>query len=572
MSGLRDYQQDAVDAAYRAWKDGMARPAIVLPTGTGKTRTFSEILTSCAADGGRALAIAHRGELLDQITATCRRVAPSIPVGRVQAGRNETRRPITVASQQSLSPERVERLLPRNERYDVIVVDECHHAASPSYVRLLGQLGSFDNVPTLGVTATMVRGDRRGLGDVWEDVVYERDTAWAIGQGWLVEPRGRVVVAEHVDLNRAKTSRGDYQDGELGEMVAQDVEHIVDAWIEHADNRITVAFCPTIESASVMAAEFRRRGVPTGEVYGSTARTDRSKIYGDLAAGRIRVLCSVMVTSEGWDCPEVSCVLMARPTKLPGLYIQMVGRGLRPCTRTGKTDCLVLDVVGASRRQSLMTVTDLHKTARVNRRELDELPCEECGGYTPAQLEEFGPVVPPCSCPPAERGVDPDGGRKRLIGPAAYEDVDMFAGSRCRWLWSRQGVRFLPAGDRTFFLWPDFPELADGEQGDERTTWSVASVISAPWKHEQVQWLDDAEGHTLGAARELAETAALQLDSTVARRDASWRKARRSPSDKMVRLATRYGIANAEHYTAGALSDEISIVFASERLAQGGYR
>lgn len=571
MTGsLRDYQREAVDEVYSAWKDGMTRPAIVLPTGTGKTRTFSEILTDVASDGGRALALAHRGELLDQITATCRKVAPNIPVGRVQASRSETRRPITVASQQSLSPERVARLLPPGERYDVIVVDECHHAASPSYVRLLGQLGAFDGVPTLGVTATMVRGDRRGLGDVWEDVVFERDTMWAIGQGWLVEPRGRVVVAKHLDLSKAKVSRGDYQDGQLGEMVAQDVEHIVDAWCQHADNRITVAFCPTIESAAVMADEFRRRGIATGEVYGSTPRPERTRIYGDLAAGRIRVLCSVMVTSEGWDCPPVSCVLMARPTKLPGLYIQMVGRGLRPSLSTGKTDCLVLDVVGASRRQSLMTVTDLHKTARVNRRELDELPCEDCGGYSAAQLAEMGPVGEPCECPPAER--DANGGRRQLIGPAEYEDVDMFTGSRCRWLWTRQGVRFLPAGDRTFYLWPDFPELAGTESGDERTTWSVASVVSAPWKAAQDEWLDDEEGHTLAQARVIAEDAALALDATVASRDVTWRRRRIAPTPGQVKMANRYGIADPERFTRGALSDEISMVFASLRLEQGGYR
>lgn len=912
MTSLRDYQQDAVDAVYSAWKDGMTRPALVLPTGTGKTRTFSEILTQCAADGGRALAIAHRGELLDQIASTCRKVAPTIPVGRVQAGRNETRRPITVASMQSLSEARTSKLLPRGEHYDVIVVDECHHAASPSYVRLLTQLGSFDGVPTLGVTATMSRGDRRGLGDVWEDVVYEKDTMWAIGQGWLVEPRGRVVVSEHLDLNKAKVSRGDYQDGELGELVSQDVVHIVDAWVEHADNRITVAFCPTIASSQLMAEEFRRRGIPTGEVYGSTSRAERGDaekgtgIYGRLARGELRVLCTVMVCSEGWDCPQVSCILMARPTRVPGLYCfddatevltpagwrygatlaagdsisafdpetgqvrwepvqtfvrrplyvdeymvelssptvdlrvtnthrmvyrprkgkgwrirtagelmslrnswvlpvagveefpgvaltddeialvgwvqtdghvnranealtisqqdpdncaeieriltacglkwrvqietgptnygerksplhvyrasrglprgtdkhlrgwgylaewvpkadplawerlaqldsrqwrvlldamhrangakqlgqywtrrgyhictpdqlmadwlqagcmrrgwranvvrdgagrakplwtlhcrelserhvggsaqvdrehlelsrrvpdemvwcvsvasgalltrrngkgsimgntQIVGRGLRPSPE--KTDALILDVVGASRTQSLVSLIDLHKTAKVNTDELDALPCDDCGQLTDE-----------CECPPAEAGTrDPDGGRRRLVGPAEYEDLDMFSGSQCRWLWTRQGVRFLPAGDRAFLLWPDFPDLVNGQPAsDDRTTWSVASIVSAPWKSTQEQWLADDDGHTLGEARALAEEAALALDPKVAARDAAWRRAKRSPSDKMLKLARSYRIPNPERFTAGALSDEISIVFASTRLEQGGYR
>src|SRR5258706_4139891 len=268
---LRPYQVEAVAAIEGAWSDGMLRPAIVLPTGTGKTDVIARIATDAAGAGRRVLALAHRSELLDQITQRCQMHAPRIPVGRVQAERNQVRRPIIVAMAPTPANEKRRAQLPRPS---LVICDEAHHAASPSQVAILSWAGSFDRTPTMGVTATMTRGDRRGLGDVWQDVVYQRSIKWAIDSGWLVEPRGRAVVTDHMDLAQAKVSRGDYQDGELGEMVAQDVDQIVKAWREHASDRITVAFTPNVDSARVLADEFRAAGVPVEEVYGHTPHAE----------------------------------------------------------------------------------------------------------------------------------------------------------------------------------------------------------------------------------------------------------------------------------------------------------
>jgi len=534
---LRDYQAEAVDAVESAWGEGMLRVGIVLPTGTGKTDIIARIATDAASAGKRTLVVAHRGELLDQITQRCTMHAPGIAVGRVQAERNQARRPITVAMAPTLASERRRSKL---SRPDVVIVDEAHHAASPSQMAILRWAGSFDHTPTMGVTATMVRGDRRGLGDVWQEVVYERSISWAVDAGWLVRPRGRAVVVDHLDLERAKISKGDYQDNELGGMVSQDVDQIVKAWWDHASDRITIAFTPNVASAEALALEFESAGVPCEAVLGTTSLAQRRETYARLAAGRTRVLVSVMVTTEGFDCPPVSCILMARPTRLAGLYTQIVGRGLR--TSPGKRDCLVLDVVGASRHQRLVTLTDLHSSAEYDTDELDALPCERC-------------QVAPCACLPAQR--DPDGGRARLLGPADYEDLDLFATSALNWLFTRSGIRFLPAGERMAALLPVGDEYRPGHC-------SVKGYSGGVYVGRDGVALGPAMG--LHAAREIAESWAIAFDSGVTTRASGWRRGSKVASDAQVSYAARLGVPAPETMNKARLSDEISIALATRVL------
>lgn len=532
---LRKYQSDAVKAIRKSWDGGVTRTGIVMATGLGKTSVIGKLATDEARAGGRVLCLAHRAELLDQIGATCKEFASDIPIGRVQAAQNQTRRPITVAMAQTLaSANRRARM----QRPTLTIVDECHHAASPSYMEILSWAGSFDHTRTLGVTATMVRGDKRGLGDVWQEVCFSRDIKFGIDNGYLIEPRGRAVVTDHLDLNGAKVSRGDYQDNELGEMVEQDVDQIVRAWLQHAPDRLTVAFVPTVASAQALAAEFRDAGIAVGEVYGTTSRTDRLATYKHLAAGEIRVLVNVMVATEGFDCPPVSCILMARPTRLPGLYTQIVGRGLRPSS--GKVDCLVLDVVGASRRQRLVTLIDLHETATYDTEELDALPCEDCGAA-------------PCECLPGD-GAAPGDGRVRLIGPAEYDDVEMFAHSALNWLFTHGGKRFLPAGDRMALLWPEGDEYLPGHC-------TVKGYTEGRFVGRDGVWLSGPL--PLGQARELAESWAMAFEPTVAARGAGWRKRGAAPSAAQVAFAGRLGIPEPETMNRPRLSDEISIALAS---------
>lgn len=548
---LRKWQAEAIEAVRDEWSSGVSRTAVVAATGLGKSSVIGKLAVDEVHAGGRVLLLAHREELLTQLTDTCKAFDEKVPVGRVQGGMHQARRPITVASVATVrNPKRQSRMI----KPSLIVVDECHRAVSPSHMKTLAWAGAFDGTRALGVTATMTRGDKKGLGDVWESVALVRDIKFGIDEGYLVKPRGRVVVAHHMDLNKAKVSRGDYQDGELGEMVAQDADEIVKAWVEHASDRLTVAFVPTVGSAHELRDAFLAQGVAAEAVIGSTPTAERTAMYARLASGETRVLVNVFVLVEGWDCPPVSCILMARPTRLSGVYIQALGRGLRQSP--GKTDCLVLDVVGTSRFQKLVTLVDLHESAEYDTEELDALPCAECGGALRGQhLTEDAPYQCTCPAEPLER--DPDGGRVRLIGPAKYEDLDFFAESELNWLFTRGGTRFLPAGDRMVVLWPE-------EDGELYTAGhcTMRGVENGRFVGRDGHW-DPMGPLPLNEARKRAEELALAVDPTVASRNASWRKRGGAPSPMQVQFALGLGIVDPATMNKARLSDEISIALAS---------
>lgn len=541
---LRDYQQQAVDDVRAEWAGGTSATTVILPTGTGKTDVIAKLATDEVAAGGRTLVLAHRGELLDQITARCGMHAPRVPVGRVQADMDQTRRAIVAAMTPTLAkPERRERL----PRPSLVIVDECHHITSPSNMAILEWAGCMDERdPTrlLGVTATPSRSDdaKRGIGMVLKSVAFARDIAWAINAGWLVRPRGLAVVTSHMDLDGAKLSRGDYQDNELGEMVSQDVGEIVRAWLtyavdaEHPEGRITIAFVPTVAAAAELRDAFELAGVKAEAVLGSTKQPEREAIYNRLASGVTRVLVGVAVMTEGFDSPPVSCIVWARPTRSRTVYTQGIGRGLR--LFPGKDDCLVLDVVGASRGQKLVTLAELHPGApyattdpRVTRESLLE----------PEEKE----------------------GPRRLEGPARYAEVDLLAQDSLHWLVTSQGIRFLVAGERVLYLWPDSNNPRDS------ATWSV---ITANLKGDRAQPDSLAPGlpMTLAEATAAAERHALELVPDLAEEHRRpWRTARQSGSPGQLSYARLLGIANPERYTRGRLADEMDVRMASARLAQG---
>jgi superfamily II DNA or RNA helicase len=357
MRQLRDYQDEAVHDIRTEWSRGIVRTVIVHATGLGKTSIIAKLATDEAnrPDGrGRVLLLAHRSEPLDQMTDCCGETDPTISIGRVQAERNEINHRIIVASVQTLCHDKRLVQLPRPT---MVIIDEAHHGMAASYIKILRWAGSFETTRTLGVTATLIRGDGRGFGELFQSVADSKGIDWAVRHRWLVPPHGKAVLLRNLDLAAMTVRHGDYADSELGPVIDAGSEAIVKAWMNNAGDRITVAFTPTIASAQALRNGFLAQGVPAEVVIGSTPRDDRKAIYARLAAGQTRVLVSVMVTTEAWDCPPVSCVLMARPTALPGLYQQMMGRGLR--LADGKTDCLVLDVVGVSQGQKLTTLVNL---------------------------------------------------------------------------------------------------------------------------------------------------------------------------------------------------------------------
>jgi superfamily II DNA or RNA helicase len=570
---LRSYQAAALAATCERHESGDLALAGVAATGLGKsTILMQRVVTALRArPDGRAIVFAHRTELCDQLTETIAELAPDLRVGRVQGQRNRLDLPVTVAMTNTVGmrrkgSEELHRLnawLAAGPAPVMVGYDEFHHAGAPSNRRILADLGCAGpeaTVPMLGVTATLTRADRYGLGDlVHQKPAFSYDTMYGIGQGYLVKPHGKVVVADHLDLKRAKITAGDYQDGQLGEMVAQDAEQIVQAWLDHGQNRVTAGFFPTVESAQTLLDAFLARGVAAELVTGETKTGDGTfqrgsaergtGIYGRLARGETRVLVGVMVTTEGWDCPPVSCILMGRPTRLAHLYQQIVGRGLRPVTPeqvklrgwVAKHDCLILDVVGASRGQKLTSLIDLVPTAEVDLSELDSVPCDDCHRVQ-------------CICTVGEAQRDPDGGRRKLQGPAFYEDFDLLLDANDRWLATAEGHPVLYAEGLARFA------VILQETGG---TYRVGSVTRrGPARPERI-----AAGLTLDAARRAAEEWAIGLMPRLGNPRAIWRtRTTHAPSMGAVWKAKRLGIDGPDACTAAELADRIAITEAGQRM------
>lgn len=344
---IRPYQEDANDAFMRSTTQ---RDLIVMSTGTGKTVTGLRIAKNFA----RVLWFAHRKELIDQPAQALQLVDPLRRYGIVKADRNEFSRSIVFASIQTAQQERrLEQLV--RERFDLVVVDEAHHALSDGYVDSLTALGCFDpsGPRLLGLTATPERGDGGGLDDVFERIVFQLGITTAIEQGYLVSP----TVIEHpinLDLDKISRSGGDFNVAQLDTalMNAGIVDEIVVAFERHASDAKSIIFTVSVDQAEMTAASLRSRGHAVEAVSGAMSQLARESVLRRLKSGELKAVVNCMVLTEGFDEPSVSCLLLARPTQSKSLMIQMVGRGLR--LYPGKPDCRVIDLVGVSKRHSLI--------------------------------------------------------------------------------------------------------------------------------------------------------------------------------------------------------------------------
>jgi ATP-dependent helicase IRC3 len=345
----RPFQELATDAFATS---PLQRSLIVLPTGCGKTITGQKIAKRL---GGRVLWLAHRDELITQPAKALPLVWPDVTAGIVKAEQNQYMRHVVFASIQSAQRERRMAQLVA-QQFPLVVVDEAHHALSKGYLELLQALGCFTpgGPRLLGLTATPERSDNRALSDVFEGIVFQMGITTAIEAGYLVPP----TVIEHpiaIDLDSVKTSRGDYgaRELDLALMKAGVVGEIVKAYEQHcAGRRKTIAFVVSVEQAEQVATELRKRGHAAAAVSGEMASDERKRVLKRLNTGDLQCVVNCMVLTEGFDEPSVDAVILGRPTQSKPLMIQKVGRGLR--LYPGKADCLVVDMVGASKRNSMV--------------------------------------------------------------------------------------------------------------------------------------------------------------------------------------------------------------------------
>ncbi|NUL03574.1 DEAD/DEAH box helicase [Streptomyces lunaelactis] len=519
---LRDYQRAAIDALHTGWQAGGIRLAVLLPTGAGKTVVFSHLAAEMHARGIRTLVIAHRDELIQQAAAKIRAVAPHLRVGVVKAERDEHEGyDVIVASIQTLaSPRRREAI----REIGLVVVDEAHHAAAPTYMETLQHFGCFGRTPAAGFTATMKR-ENGGLAEVWEQIVYTRDILEMIADGHLVDVRGKAVQVEGLALDDVKTRAGDLQDGQLAQALDDSgaAEVVADAYLEHAADRPGVIFTPTVDTAKSMTDVMNKRGIRTATVWGDMHRDERTETLKAYGKGDIQVLANCMVLTEGFDAPWASCAVIARPTKSAALYVQMVGRVLRPWK--DKQDALVLDVMGASTRHKLASLVDLTEremTAPEEGETLAEAALKED--------QETGPRL-------AQRGID-------------WQDVDLFHNSETRWLQTRGGTWFIPTGGESLFL----------TSGSEPQTFRIRL-----WDRERGPLAPDPDPeYPLEFAMRWAEIFAQRRAPQLARKAARWRSGQ--PSPKQRQLAKSLRIRVPADATAGDVSDLVDVAFASNRI------
>lgn len=361
---LRPYQRDALDAVEKSFADGLRRVATVASTGAGKTVIFAELIRRhLEADPSRkVLVLAHRTELLAQAAAKIRSANPELRVGTVQGAKNQITADVLVASVQTLYNAKRRARLPE---LGLIIVDEAHRSMSTGYMNVLTGLGTLepDGPLVAGYTATFTREDAARLTDYWQAVPYSIDIMDLIEPGHLVAPRFRRVLVEGLDLASVKTSKFDGgKDLASGDLAAA-MERagapgvVAAAYRAHAADRQGIVFTPTVDSAEHVAEALRGEGITSAALSGATPTGERKRILADYQSGVLQTVVNCAILGEGFDAPETSCVLIARPTCSKILFRQQVGRALRPFP--GKTDALILDMVGSTGRNDLKTLNDI---------------------------------------------------------------------------------------------------------------------------------------------------------------------------------------------------------------------
>ncbi len=340
MLKLRDYQEQSVQRVRQSYIAGRKAPLLVLPTGGGKTVIFSYIAANTAARGKRVWILVHRVELLRQTSAALDKAG--VRNGLINPKYTpDISAPVQVASVQTLI-KRLGKFPPP----DLIIIDEAHHAIAGTWKKIID---AFPRAHVLGVTATPCRGDGTGLGieagGVFDDLLLGPQIGELIERGYLVKP---IVYApkERLDLTGVRTKMGDYDNSQLAELM--DKPKITGSAVEHytrlCPGAPAVVFCVSVAHAIHVADEFRRAGYRAYHADGSLDDDVRKRILNGLGNGSVQVVTSCDLISEGTDIPAIGAAILLRPTQSLGLYLQQVGRALRPCE--GKEHAIILDHVG----------------------------------------------------------------------------------------------------------------------------------------------------------------------------------------------------------------------------------
>lgn len=425
---LRDYQEEAIQSIYDYFVGASGNPLIVAPTGAGKSVIIAKFVEGVVSrfPEQRILMLTHVKELVEQNFAKLMTVWPNAPAGINAASlkRRDTDPNIIFASVQSVY-KRWQEL----GRFDLVLVDECHlipNSGDGMYNTLLKGLRRFN--PTLkvvGFTATPYRmktGNLIGEGTLFTDIAYDIKIKTLIDRGYLCK-----VVPKHtktaLDFSNVKMRGGEYIAGQLEKAIdhADINQAAVNEIVEHGkDRKSWLIFCTGVGHAHHIAEEIHTHGVTAEVVTGETPIAERERIIADYKAGRVRALVNVNVLTTGFDAPETDLLACLRPTKSTGLWVQMIGRGMRPAE--GKENCLVLDFAENTREHGPIDAVEIR--AKKPQDEPGQAPvkiCPECETYLHAAAREC--IECGHEFPPPEIKIKPKASTAQLLSFERSNDV-----------------------------------------------------------------------------------------------------------------------------------------------------
>ncbi len=370
---LREYQLEMVERVRAAMRRGRRRIILQMPTGAGKSVTIAYMIARAAEKNLSSWLLCHRKELLDQLSSTLWNAW--VTHGTIMAGRVRSADPVQVASVQTLVRRVSELRAP-----DLLAIDECHHAKAASYEKIIA---ACPNSRIIGLTATPVRTDGQGLGDIFEEIVEGPTVAELTDMGFLA-PYEIIGPPQAIDVSGVHTRGGDYATDELEVVVDQNaiIGDAVQHYLKYVAPRTCLVFCVSRKHARHVAEMYRAAGIDARYVGGDTEKAERDATIRGFRKGTPPVIVSVDLFGEGLDAPGLQAVQLLRPTQSLGLHLQQIGRALRP--ESGKDRAIVLDHVGNTWRHGLpddereWSLEGRKKRKRDDEPILDIVRCEKC--------------------------------------------------------------------------------------------------------------------------------------------------------------------------------------------------
>jgi DNA repair protein RadD len=391
---LRPYQNHDLETIRSLIRAGRKRILLVQPTGAGKGTLSTFMIRGAVARGKRVIFLVNRRELVRDLSRRLDRLG--VDHGIIMAD-HPRRRPLLSVHIASIDT------LHRRDRLpgaDLLFADEAHFSLSPIYKKVIDR---YPEAVLIGMTATPIAANGRGLGSLYEDIVLGPSVADLTQQGFLVP--ARVFAPSQPDLTGVGSTAGEFKTKELAEVcdVARLTGDIVEHWKKLASDRKTVLFAVGVKHSQHCAEAFRAAGIDAVHVDANTPDDERDRIWNDLDNGRLPIVCSVGVISYGWDHPIVSAVILARPTRSLGLHLQQCGRGLRPAP--GKSALVILDHAANTLRHGFVddprewSLADGDKPPRDDFRAPSVRMCKQCWrAYSSSQ-----DACPECGCPHEKR-------------------------------------------------------------------------------------------------------------------------------------------------------------------------